>query len=146
MAKKKQETTADMSGLFQDVLDILEGKGSEVPKAGEAVDMDALIGEMEESLKRISDQAEALYSKTGMTKEEIEEFSTNSDNFSKEEWAVLSRIREKVDEFQEEALNYAEEGEAILRDDEKFQETFGKKKGKSTGAKKRVKKKDWMQT
>jgi len=142
MAKKekKQEEPIDMSSLFQEVLDILEGKGVEPVRPGEEVDMDALIAQMETSLKHIETQAEEIYAKTGMTKEEVDEFAQNPDNFSKDEWDVLTLIREKVDTFQEEAERVAEEGIPMLKE-----EGPGKKKGKK-GAKKRVKKKDWLPT
>jgi len=135
MVKNKSESEEDLSQLFAEVLQTLE----EAPKIdhleGEQ-DLDAMIEQMEKSLEEIRASAEDLYEQTGMSQEELESFAANPDNFTPDEWALLSQIQEKVETIKHTTEGIAE-GEPIAKPPKGTRKLKGKKKP--------PKRKKWLQ-
>ena len=101
MEKEKQEAP-DLKESFQEVLKLLK----EAPPASAEIqnmELEEVIERLEESLGTLGQQMEEIYKKTGMTKQQLEEYAANPDNFSPEEWKLLGEIRSELSHFQEEA-------------------------------------------
>ena len=102
MAEEKQAPEGDMTKAFEEVLELLQ-TAQPVDPSLEGLDIDQVVERLEESLEQLNDQMEAVYKTTGMSKEELEQYATNPDNFSKEEWQMLEQIRGQLSKFREEA-------------------------------------------
>lgn len=135
MAEEKNLPEGDMTKAFEEVLDLLQTAGPEDPSL-EGLDIDQVVERLEESLEQLSTQMEEVYEKTGMTKEQLEEYATNSENFSKGEWQMLEQIRGQLAKFQEEA-NTVLAGAPELPEELKEEES---KKGR------RRRRKNWLQS
>ena len=102
MAEEKQAPEGDMTKAFEEVLELLQ-TAQPVDPSLEGLDIDQVVERLEESLEQLNGQMEAVYKTTGMSKEELEKYATNPDNFSKEEWQMLEQIRGQLSKFREEA-------------------------------------------
>jgi L-lactate utilization protein LutC len=102
MAEEKNLPEGDMSKAFEEVLELLQTAQPEDPSL-EGLDIDQVVERLEESLEQLSTQMEEVYEKTGMTKEQLEEYAANPENFSKAEWQMLEQIRGQLSKFREEA-------------------------------------------
>lgn len=102
MAEEKQTPEGDMTNAFEEVLDLLQ-QAQPVDPSLEGLDIDQVVERLEESLEQLNSQMEEVYKTTGMSKEELEQYATNPDNFSKEEWQMLEQIRGQLSTFRDEA-------------------------------------------
>ncbi len=102
MAEEKQVPEGDMTNAFEEVLELLQ-QAQPVDPSLEGLDIDQVVERLEESLEQLNSQMEEVYKTTGMSKEELEQYATNPDNFSKEEWQMLEQIRGQLSEFRREA-------------------------------------------
>ena len=102
MAEEKQTPEGDMTQAFEEVLELLQ-QAQPVDPSLEGLDIDQVVERLEESLEQLNSQMEEVYKTTGMSKEELEQYATNPENFSKEEWQMLEQIRGQLSKFREEA-------------------------------------------
>ncbi|WP_348663479.1 hypothetical protein [Chlamydia vaughanii] len=105
------------------------------------VDYEYLMEKTQEKIQELDKRSQEILRQTGMTKEQMEVFANNPDNFSPEEWLALENIRSSCDE-------YKKETEAIINEVSKDlgAETPASnvnKKQKTTSTKKN-KKKNWI--
>lgn len=138
MADAEQDP-ANLSHMLSDILTTLQ-ESADVGEITEAADVDALIKQMESTLADLNEKAEQVYQATGMNKEELQEFSQKKENFSEEEWKLLSDVREQVQGFEERAEEIMAKGLGEIEAPTPKPKTKGKG-GSKTG--KRVKRKDW---
>lgn len=103
----------------------------------EDVDYAEVILKTQEKIDELNQQAEEIYKQTGMTKEELEAYSMNPNNFTKEQWDILEQVRAECKEFEEKAYAMLPKEE---RDAARKEVPVVKKKKKKPGAKK-----DWLQ-
>ncbi len=101
------------------------------------VDYAEVILKTQKKIDELNQQAEKIYQDTGMSKEEIEAYSLNPNNFTKEQWDILENVRRECNAFKEKA--YAMMPKEDLAAMNK-QAEFAVKKKKRVG-----KKKDWLQ-
>ena len=103
MANKEEEGEhiPNMQEVFQEVLEILQSSAETPPP--EDVDYDEALRELETSLEDLRTRADEVYKATGLSREQLEEYSKNPDNFSKEEWDMLEQVRGELKGIQSEA-------------------------------------------
>lgn len=96
----KPQSPSEMKKVFEDVLDILQSTAQMDTKN---TNVDDLLHQMEHALESLSEKADSIYQKTGMSKDQLEEYTNNSSNFTKEEWALLEQIRGELNKYKQEA-------------------------------------------
>lgn len=136
---KAEEPQTGMMGIFEDVLEALHTSKAEAAPP-EGVDVDQTIKDLEHNLDELSQKAEALYKATGMSKEQLDEFANNPNNFSKDEWAMLEKIRAELREMQEgaeKAFSEATMGEGAAAEEAEKSKKRAKRRGRAQ--------KKWMQ-
>ncbi|MBN4067495.1 hypothetical protein JYU14_05365 [Simkania negevensis] len=97
-----QETFKKVFNAFKE-----EGLATEGEKAQDIqsmLDVDSALENMEKHLDTLNQQAEEVYAKMGMSKEALEEYVNNSDNFTKEEWTAIQSIQHDVESFQKDLM------------------------------------------
>lgn len=102
MAEEEQVPEGDMTKAFEEVLDMLQTAQPTDPSL-EGLDIDQVVEKLEESLEQLNQQMEEVYKTTGLSKDELEAYATNPDNFSKEEWQMLEQVRGQLSQFREDA-------------------------------------------
>lgn len=115
------------------------------PSFGSALTLDSqenyeyLLQKTQEKIQELDKRAQDILNQTGMTREQMEVFANNPDNFSPEEWLALENIRASCNE-------YKKETEALIKEvtqDLKPEAPKETKKAKTT-PKKKNKKKNWI--
>lgn len=135
----KDEKSTNVSQMFNEVLEVLR-ESSEVAEIKEPSDIDSITKQIETTMFELNQKAEQIYKATGMTREQLQSFAENPQNFTEKEWRLLTEVKKQIKEFQSRAEEIVEQG-VELRIEKPKKETE-KKGGK--GGKGRVKKKDWM--
>ncbi len=90
-----------------------------------------LISVTQEKLDELHERGEELLRKTGMSREQLEAYAANPNNFSKEQWEALKKLKEATDSFKREvrvAVGEEQFGKSVERKQKKQQHRFGKKK------------------
>ncbi|MEF9496806.1 hypothetical protein [Chlamydia sp. 04-14] len=105
------------------------------------VDYEYLMEKTQEKIQELDKRSQEILQQTGMTKEQMEVFANNPDNFSPEEWLALENIRSSCNE-------YKKETEALINEVTKdlggeSATPTSNKKTKTTSSKKN-KKKNWI--
>lgn len=75
------------------------------PSFGSALTLDSqenyeyLLQKTQEKIQELDKRAQDILNQTGMTREQMEVFANNPDNFSPEEWLALENIRASCNEY-----------------------------------------------
>ena len=101
----------------------------------EFVDYAEVLSKTQEKIDELSQQAEEIYKKTGMTREELLAYADNPQNFSKAEWDSLEQVKEACEAMKKETAQLLKPQEALLNQKPK--------KGKSQRSR-FVKKRNWL--
>ncbi len=105
------------------------------PNDDEVVDYAEAISKTREKLDELNEQAQEIYDEMGMSPEELDAYGSNPDNFTKEQWDALQKVKQECEGFKQRALSSVD-GTAH---ETKAEPPKKKKKRKL------VKRKDWMQ-
>ncbi|MGE3955060.1 MAG: hypothetical protein AB7F31_07765 [Parachlamydiales bacterium] len=97
----EQKKRPDLKDAFQEVLKVLRQPVAEVDLQN--LPLEEVVERLEESLETLNEEMDKIYKNTGMSRQQIEEYASNPDNFSKEEWKLLNEVREELDLFRQEA-------------------------------------------
>lgn len=62
-------------------------------------DYSEIINKTQEKLDELQERAAKIYEKTGMSREQIQEYASNPDHFTPEQWKALQRVREACEKF-----------------------------------------------
>ncbi len=68
----------------------------------EEVNFPLLIEKTQERIEELNKKTQDILSKTGMNEKEMEQYASNPDNFSNEEWSALQQIKIACDNYQKE--------------------------------------------
>ncbi|QVE49533.1 hypothetical protein SBV42_02025 [Chlamydia crocodili] len=105
------------------------------------VDYEYLMEKTQEKIQELDKRSQEILQQTGMTKEQMEVFANNPDNFSPEEWLALENIRSSCNEYKKETEALINE---VTRDlGGEIPAPDSNKKTKTTSSKKN-KKKNWI--
>ncbi|SYX08495.1 hypothetical protein C834K_0003 [Chlamydia poikilotherma] len=105
------------------------------------VDYEYLMEKTQEKIQELDKRSQEILQQTGMTKEQMEVFANNPDNFSPEEWLALENIRSSCNEYKKETEVLINEVTKDLGGETTTPNS--NKKTKSTSSKKN-KKKNWI--
>ncbi len=97
-------------------------------------DYSEIINKTQQRLDELNEKAEEIYKSTGMTHDQLEAYSANPNNFSKEQWDALQKVKEACEKYKREA--HAKIGE------ERFEKTTEKPRKKQPH--RFAKKKHWI--
>ncbi len=114
----KEDPTEILQSLDKIFSKFEVGNLEEAAKSGGPVtvnNLDQVVAEMKENIDRLQKKAEDLQKRTGMSKEELEAYVENPDNFSKEEWEVILRIRGALDSFKKQMWSLMKAGPEVAR-------------------------------
>ncbi|ANH78545.1 hypothetical protein [Candidatus Chlamydia sanziniae] len=103
-------------------------------------DYEYLIHKTQEKIQELDKRAQEILTQTGMTREQMEVFANNPDNFSPEEWLALENIRSSCEEYKKETESLINEVTQDLTNNDR--KTKGKKLQSSST--KKNKKKNWI--
>jgi hypothetical protein len=99
-------------------------------KSTQQNDYSEIISKTQEKLDELNEKAEEMLKRTGMTREQLEAYASNPNNFTKDQWDALYRLRETTEQFKRQAQGITKgEGDAEApRTEKKQKHRFGKKK------------------
>jgi ATP-dependent Zn protease len=95
-------TLEEVLKLYGIELDKDVGAGGKGGEKG-AVDYSEIIGKTQAKIDDLTERAEEIYKRTGMTREQLEAFASNPNNFTPEQWDTLQKVREACEKYKEEA-------------------------------------------
>lgn len=98
-----------------------------------------LIEKTQEKIQELDRRSQEILQQTGMTKEQMEVFANNPDNFSPEEWLALENIRSSCDAYKKETESLINEVAFEIGGDK-----ISTKHSYSSSANKKNKKKNWI--
>ena len=102
MAGSEEELREALEGVLK-LYDIeLEEEADSEEEEGYA-DYSEIINKTQERLDYLSEKAETIYMRTGMSEEELEAYAANQSNFSKDEWEALQKVKEACEKYKKEA-------------------------------------------
>lgn len=101
-----------------------------------------LMKKTQNKVDELNSQADELIRKLGMSREEIENYSQNPQNFSKEQWEMLQKVRRECEVFKEKTIKALDEAGAQVIEQQKPEKNNPTKRKEK---KKFVKKKNWLQ-
>lgn len=146
--KKKTEGPTPTERMFGEVLGILKEGGKREANPAD-IDPEQVLKDLQGTLDDLRAEADRLSEKTGMSRDELQAYSSNPNNFTKEEWQLLTQIRGELDKYRQQARNLTETGpEAVFggmgegKKKEVKQAGGSKEAGKKPSSKRR---KEWMQ-
>lgn len=113
----------------------LETQEDERKKEVDALeDYSEIISKTQQRLDELNEKAEEIYTRTGMDREQLEAYASNPNNFSKEQWEALQKVKEACEKYKRQA--HARIGEKV------FEEKVSKKR--KPQAQRFAKKKHWI--
>ncbi len=127
-----QSALKEFLGLFDIKLEVPEEERSEAAVKGNYPE---LVKATQDKLDEFNIKAEEILQDTGMTREELDAYSSNQDNFSPEQWEALKKLREATEELKRRTYKVV--------GDENLKKSIEKSKGKQQH--RFGKKKDWIQ-
>ena len=98
-------TVEELQEALGEVLKIYNIKLDESSKEGaKSTDFSEIINKTQSQIDDLSERAEAIYERTGMTREQLEVYAANPNNFTKEQWDALQKVRIACDRYKQDAL------------------------------------------
>jgi hypothetical protein len=94
---------------LEDVLAMYDIKLEEQPVSEEDAkearfgDYSEIISKTQQRLDELNEKAEEIYKRTGMTREQLESYASNPNNFTKEQWDALQKVKAACDKYKREA-------------------------------------------
>jgi len=81
---------------------------------GEIVDYSEVISKTQSKIDELTQKAEEIYKKTGMSREELLQYSSNPNNFTKAEWESLEQVRQACDAMKQRTVHLLEKPQKEL--------------------------------
>jgi len=106
MAKSEDE----IRSALEDVLRLYDIELDELPAESEEAkdqrkgDYSEIVGKTQAKLDDLTEKAEEIYRRTGMTREQLETYAANPNNFSREQWEALQKVKEACERYKQEAI------------------------------------------
>lgn len=74
-------------------------------------DYSEIISKTQQRLDDLNEKAEQIFEQTGMTREQLEAYASNPNNFSKEQWEALQKVKEACEKYKRDARSRLEDQE-----------------------------------
>lgn len=97
-----QEALEDVLKLYDIKLDTPPPQ-TEEEKKERAGDYSEIIGKTQARLDELTEKAEEIYKRTGMTREQLEAYAANPNNFTQEQWEALQKVKDACEKYKREA-------------------------------------------
>jgi len=97
-----RQALEEVLGMYDIKLE-MEPTSEEDAKEERFGDYSEIINKTQERLDDLNEKAEAIYKRTGMTREQLEAYAANPNNFSKEQWEALQKVKEACEKYKREA-------------------------------------------
>ena len=133
-----EEGSAELLRKSLEELMVLEGieldefePDADEEKALRSGDYSEMIDKSQEALDELNEKADQMYQKLGMSKDELFAYAENPNNFSKEQWEALSKVKHEADLLKrrsEQALGKDLLRKSVEKERTKAQRRFRKKK------------------
>jgi uncharacterized coiled-coil DUF342 family protein len=93
--------TQDPVQILKSLEDILQRVSVTPANEGKytAEQLDEMAKDLRSQVEQLKAKADEIQKRTGMSRDQLDEYTNNPDNFSKEEWEAIARIRESIDRF-----------------------------------------------
>ncbi len=89
---------------LEEVLKVYDIKLEQTPpQPNEPNDYSEVIGKTQARIDDLNEKAEEIFKRTGMTREQLDAYAANPNNFSKEQWEALQKVREACEKYKREA-------------------------------------------
>lgn len=133
-------TQEELRKALQEVLDLYGIQLEDFPEESEeerierAGDYSEIISKTQEKLDELNEKAEEIFQRTGMTREQLEVYASNPNNFSSEQWEALQKVKEACEKYKREAIsrvndtNFEKKVEKQKQKKKKQPHRFAKKK------------------
>jgi sugar-specific transcriptional regulator TrmB len=99
----------DIRAALSEVLKMYDIRLEENPIESPAIegpgDYSEMISKTQTRLDDLNEKAEEIFKRTGMTREQLEAYASNPNNFTKEQWEALQKVKEACDRYKREARN-----------------------------------------
>lgn len=105
------------------------------------LDYQMLIEKTQEKIQELDKRSQEILQQTGMTREQMEVFANNPDNFSPEEWRALENIRSSCNEYKKETEELIKE---VTNDIGHSSHKSPTPKKTKSSSQKKSKKKNWI--
>jgi|ERR1700722_6331751 len=105
MAKKSEEDIREALDSVLKLYDIKleQTEENERGKSQGKGDYSEMVGKTQAKLDDLNEKAEEIVRRTGMTREQLEVYASNPNNFTKEQWEALQKVKEACDKYKREA-------------------------------------------
>lgn len=100
-------------------------------KEEELSDFEEMASRTRSKIDELNEKGEEMLQKTGMTRESLEVYGNNPNNFTKEQWDALQKIKEVAEEYRtltSEWMVHTLQKEPPKKEKKKPKEKFAKKK------------------
>ena len=137
------KSEAELRAAIEEVLTLYDVKledyveDPEAPPESRADDFSDIISASQQQLDVLSVKTEEILERTGMTEEQLEAYASNPNNFTKEQWEAIQKVKQACETYKQEARARIGEKEFV-----KTAEKAEKKRQKGAG--KFAKKKQWI--
>lgn len=85
------------------VLKVYDIELEEAPPVHPSADFSDLISHAQTQIDRLTEKAEEIYKRTGMTREQLEAYASNRNNFTEEQWDALQKVKDACEKYKKEA-------------------------------------------
>lgn len=90
-----------------------------------------IVSKTQEKLDEMHEKGEEMLAKTGMTRDQLDTFASNPNNFNPEQWEALQKLKQATEDFKRQVRSIGGEStvaKSVERKPKKQQHRFGKKK------------------
>ena len=104
MATRSEEEIRTALGEVLKLYDIeLEEELAQNEEKESPIDYSEIIGKTQAKLDELNEKGEEIFKRTGMTREQLDAYAANPNNFSKEQWEALQKVKEACEKYKREA-------------------------------------------
>lgn len=100
--KEMQQALKKILDLYDIKLDT-PAEDKKKPEEEEKTDYSEIISKTQDRLDELNQKAEEIFQRTGMSREQLESYASNPNNFSKEQWEALLQVKEACEKYKREA-------------------------------------------
>ena len=100
MASKSEQ---DIQIALESVLKLYDIKLEQQPQENAPNDYSEIISKTQNRIDDLNEKAEEIFQRTGMTREQLDAYSANPNNFTQEQWEALQKVKEACEKYKREA-------------------------------------------
>lgn len=107
------ELEKELAAALQQIMNMYDIKlEEEIIKKGEGdrpvVDYSEVISKTQQKIDELTQKAEEIYQRTGMTREELLDYASNPHNFTKEQWESIQNVRNSCESLKQQTSQLLE--------------------------------------